>query len=190
MEEYWKDIPGLEGRYQASSLGRIRSLDMWVNSSYNSKQFRKGRIRKLSLSSRGYLSVTINIDNKMRNLQVHRLIAKTFIPNPAGFPMINHKDENPLNNKVENLEWCNAYYNSNFGTRNQRVSSSIRKLRLKRNNAIPVLQIDRLSNQIIAKYNSIDEAVWVCSLSTRSHISECCAGKRKTAHGFIWKRII
>ena len=47
---------------------------------------------------------------------VHRVVADAFIPNPNNYPCINHKDENPANNKVENLEWCTYKYNNNYGT--------------------------------------------------------------------------
>ena len=47
---------------------------------------------------------------------VHRLVAEAFIPNPEGLPHINHKDENPKNNRASNLEWCTQQYNCNYGT--------------------------------------------------------------------------
>ena len=46
---------------------------------------------------------------------IHRLVAKAFIPNPLNLEMVNHKDENPLNNSVHNLEWCTRSYNNSYG---------------------------------------------------------------------------
>ena len=185
MEE-WKDIPTLEGRYQASSKGRIRSLDMITN---NGTQLRKGKIRKLNKDKYGYFHVSIIQDGKTKFPFVHRLVAMTFIPNPNNYPQINHKDECKENNCIENLEWCDANYNTNYGTRNIRTSESLEKLNLHRNNAIPILQIDKKTKQIIKTYKSIDEAVEINGFPTRSHISECCSEKpkRKSAYGFIWK---
>ena len=52
---------------------------------------------------------------------VHRLAAQAFIPNPDNLPEINHKDENPGNNSVDNLEWCDRSYNNTYGTRQDKV---------------------------------------------------------------------
>lgn len=184
--EKWKDIPSLEGRYQASSKGRIRSLDTITN---NHRQLRRGKIRKLNKDKDGYLHVSIIQNGKTIFPFVHRLVAMTFIPNPNNFPQINHKDECKENNCIENLEWCDANYNTNYGTRNIRTSKSLKKLNLHRTNAIPILQIDKKTRQIVKTYNSIDEAVKANGFSTRSHISECCSekSKRKSAYGFMWR---
>jgi hypothetical protein len=66
--------------------------------------------------------VTICLDNKRRkNLLVHRLVAKAFIPNPKEYPIVNHKDENKSNNHMDNLEWCTYEYNNNYGTARKRA---------------------------------------------------------------------
>lgn len=70
----------------------------------------------------GYLKVRIK--NKL--VSVHRLVAEAFIPNPNNLPQVNHKDENKLNNDVSNLEWCDAKYNSSYGTRAERLSAALR----------------------------------------------------------------
>ena len=56
-------------------------------------------------------------EGKQNYLLGHRIVATTFIPNPDNLPQVNHKDENKLNNSVDNLEWCDEKYNSNYGTR-------------------------------------------------------------------------
>ena len=55
---------------------------------------------------------------------VHRLVAQTFIPNPENKPEVNHKDENPKNNHVDNLEWATREKNLNYGTRIQRIKET------------------------------------------------------------------
>ena len=62
-----------------------------------------------------------------KNFKVHRLVAEAFIPNPNNYPEINHIDSNPLNNKVDNLEWCNHKYNIRYsieeGNQTRRINT-------------------------------------------------------------------
>jgi hypothetical protein len=55
---------------------------------------------------------------------VHKLVAKAFIPNPNSYTEVNHKDENPLNNNVDNLEWCTHHYNMTYGTCQERARAT------------------------------------------------------------------
>ena len=102
MKEIWKDIPNYEGLYQASNLGRIKSIY------YNNK------ILKLNNDSNDYLQVWLCKNKKKKIYKVHRLVALTFIPNPNYLPFINHKDENKSNNNINNLEWCDGIYNARY----------------------------------------------------------------------------
>ena len=70
----------------------------------------------------GYMSVFLYNKDGRKMFFVHRLVALTFIPNPHNLPQVNHKDENTLNNRVENLEWCDAKYNTCYGTLRERAS--------------------------------------------------------------------
>lgn len=72
-----------------------------------------GRILKPEIRN-GYYSVSLMKNGKRRNYRVHRLVAEAFIPNPDNLPMVNHKDEDKLNNIVSNLEWCDNTYNSQY----------------------------------------------------------------------------
>lgn len=109
----WKDIPNYEGMYQVSNLGEVKSLN------YNHTKCAK--LLKISIDNYGYGTVTI--DGK--RVKVHRLVAQTFIPNPYNLPQVNHKNENKTDNRVSNLEWCDAKYNCNYGTRNLRMGNSL-----------------------------------------------------------------
>ena len=122
MKEIWKDIPDFEGLYQVSNLGNVKTLDKYVGTGikHNSKVKRKEKILK-QYNKRGYLQVSLSKNNKRYYFNVHRLVVQAFIPNLDNLPQVNHKDENPMNNCIENLEWCTAKYNCNYGTRNKRI---------------------------------------------------------------------
>lgn len=193
MEEIWKDITGYEGFYQASNLGRIRGLPRTV---YNTRGLYIGKvsyinnnynIMKLSkMNKYGYMSVRLKKNGKGKTLSVHRLIAKTFIPNPSNLPCVNHKDENPSNNCVDNLEWCTRKYNSNYGNCRSKISKALSG----RNNAIrykAVLQYD-LDGNFIQEYKSVKEANKKLGINIyNSGIPHCCGGRNKTAFGYVWK---
>ena len=130
MKEIWNDIEGLEGVYQVSNLGRVKSLDRYVNGRING---RKSYIKGCFLTPlcgcgrrKKYLHVNLCVNGKCKKYSIHQLVAKAFIPNPNNLPLVNHKDENPSNNFVDNLEWCDAKYNINYGTRNKRVSEKMK----------------------------------------------------------------
>lgn len=109
--EIWIDIPGYEGLYQASNLGRIKSYDRqeYIVNRWGSLTLRtkKGKIRAQQLcQSNNYYSCTLVNEQGQKRFYVHRLIALTFIPNPEDKEDVNHKDGDKLNNLLSNLEWC------------------------------------------------------------------------------------
>ena len=120
MEEVWKSIPGYPN-YEVSSEGRVRSLGRWENTKHGGRRYRKGRILKLVNRGRDYQCVGIFNENGHKLAAVHRLVAEAFIPNPDNLPCVNHKDEQPSNNVVTNLEWCSYEYNNSYGNHNMRI---------------------------------------------------------------------
>ena len=102
QEELWRDIPGFEGFYKASTLGRIKSL---------ARRGTYERILNPIINHSGYYNVSLSKYGKSKNYLVHQLVAKTFIPNPLNLIQINHKDGDKLNNKIDNLEWCTVQEN-------------------------------------------------------------------------------
>lgn len=114
--ENWKDIEGFEGYYQVSNFGRVRGLDRSIQSTQNNgcTVKRRGKIlnRKKACGS-GYIIHSLTKDNKSYYRKPHRLVAEAFLPNPDNLPQVNHKDGNKINNRLENLEWCTAKYNTN-----------------------------------------------------------------------------
>lgn len=173
--EKWKDVVGYEGIYQVSDLGRVRSLDRKTN--YG----RRCRGKMLSPApggrSGGYRSVQLfDLDGKGTRRYVHQLVAWAFIGAPLDGQQVNHIDEDPANNRADNLEWVTASENINHGTRCARDAASKSK---------PVQQIDA-SGVVISSYASATEAqrstgIW------RTHISACCLGKTETAGGYHWR---
>lgn len=174
MEEVWKDIKGYEGLYQVSNMGRVRSLDRYVNHNYVNKKLIKSKIRKFSTDKDGYKGVTLCKDGIQKTYKVHRLVAEAFLQNPNNLPFINHKDEDKTNNRVDNLEWCTHSYNINYGTRNKKVSTHFSK---------PVLQFTK-DGEFIKEYKSVTSAE---KQNLINHISCCCLGKLRHAGGYVWR---
>ena len=110
-DEEWRDIAGWEGMYQVSNKGRVRSLDRVVVKSDGSSALLKGKIISAS-KNMTHCNVQLYKDNKEYNKGVHRLVAQTFIPNPKNLPEVDHIDNNPFNNCVENLRWVSSKENA------------------------------------------------------------------------------
>ena len=102
----FKDIKDYEN-YQISDTGIV----------INKKTGRELKQQK----KKGYMNVSLFKNGLKKNKLVHRLVAEAFIENIKNYPQINHKDEDTLNNMVNNLEWCTAKYNSNYGTHKDKV---------------------------------------------------------------------
>lgn len=127
--EIWKDIPGYEGMYQVSSLGRVKSLPRQVWSPNNHTYMNwPGRILKPGKQGRRvkYLGVSLCKNGTAKRFLVHRLVAVAFLPNPDNLPWINHKDLNGLNNCVDNLEWCDPPYNNSYADRVERARETLK----------------------------------------------------------------
>lgn len=106
--EVWKPVKGYEGYYEVSNQGRVKSLVGWNGHKYvNREKIISGWKQKTSKDgSYQRFVVRLKKNGKGKELKVHRITAEAFIPNIGNKPNINHIDGNPLNNKVENLEWC------------------------------------------------------------------------------------
>lgn len=172
MEE-WRDVPGYEGLYMVSNMGEVKSIF-----------YHKGIILKSSAIKSGHSGVTLCKNGIRTRLSVHRIIAEAFIPNPDNLPQVNHKDENPRNNCVENLEWCTVKYNANYGTRNSRISKQmLNNPKISKS----IVQLDK-KNNIVCMYPSAAETDRQTGIG-RQNIIHCCLrdGHRKTAGGYKWE---
>lgn len=163
MNEVWKDIKGFEGKYQVSNLGRVKSLNY----------ARRGYPKILKPNSNHtYSFVNLSKNDIGKSYSIHRLVAEAFLDNPQNLPMVNHKDENRFNNRVDNLEWCTASYNINYGTRSEKVTHSLGK------------RVLCVETGII--YQSQGDAARKTGLS-QQNISMCCRKEYRTIGGFHWR---
>lgn len=192
--EIWKDIYGYEGIYQVSNFGQVRRLCKNDN-----------RVIKQEIN-RGYKRVCLSYKNVKKHFLVHRLVAFAFIPNPNNYPIINHKDENKLNNNVDNLEWCTYSYNLSYNGLRYKMAET------RKNNGYIVSDITRkkLSNINIGNKNHKKYQCYImCDKDTfkeihkfytildiekyfnkkikMSNIYSCIKGNKLTAYGFNWK---
>lgn len=170
MKEQWKDIPGYDGVYQVSNMGRVRSLNYvdWLG------HHRKGFIHKFSIAHRNHCQIAIRYRNQRRVYSLHRLVASAFIPNPDNLPDVNHKDENPLNNAVDNLEWCTVYYNNMYNGRNERIGKKLEK---------PVYVFTKAGHRYIFRSQRI--ASRMLGLN-EGHVHDCLVGKLNRHHGYTF----
>ena len=124
MDEIWKDIESTEGKYQISNLGRVRRVAYSYIDTYKSGRHRNKPMQLIATHiciGTGYCMFDTHQGNKRVRLSVHREVAKAFIPNPNNLPCVNHIDEDKTNNRVDNLEWCDYYYNNRYGTNRKRA---------------------------------------------------------------------
>jgi len=164
--EEWKDVNGYEGLYKISNYGRLISLHYYPYIS----------LHHPIISTSGYYRVTMSRNCIHRYMTIHKLVADAFIPNNLNLSCVNHKDENKLNNNVNNLEWCNHYYNNHYGTRSERHAKSISK---------KIYKIDIKSNKVISVYDSVKEAGNKNNINA-SNLS-FAAVNNVIRGGFIWK---
>lgn len=109
--EEWRTIKGYEGRYEVSNLGRVRSLTHLSWNGYTHWQ-KDGCILKPRIQNAAYYIVDLKLNGKCKTKLVHRLVAETFISD-IDTNVVNHIDENRLNNHVENLEIVSQNTNLN-----------------------------------------------------------------------------
>ena len=119
----WRPVVGYEGLYEVSNIGQVRSLN------YNRTGV-PGLLHpevKKSKGSLPYLRVIMHKDKRQKKFLVHRLVAQAFLQNPLNLPQVNHKDCNVQNNRVDNLEWCDARYNTTYGDAKKKMIDTKRR---------------------------------------------------------------
>lgn len=194
-------IPNTNRAYSISTEGQVLSNARLIKRPKHTggDYYVKDKILRCAINNKGYAYVDLRINNKTHRQLVHRLVALTYIPNPKNLPFVNHKDFNPLNNKVENLEWCTAAENAQYSARQghygvmseaKRASSAAPKPYLYR--SVDQFDIDGI---YIQKFASITAAAQHLhqegkvnnEQSAKGNITAVCKGKAHTCGGYKWR---
>lgn len=174
-KEIWKDIPGYEGYYEVSNLGRVKSVERIIINKQRPKKC-KAQIMK-SFIVHVYLSVGLRKGEKRMKL-VHRLVAQAFIPNPENKATVNHINGDKFDNNVKNLEWATQKENSHhawktglmhpaIGAKNAITKISddnVRKIRTLYNEGMKMKEISKLLSFTYGSIRGILKA------NTRKHV--------------------
>lgn len=178
--EEWRPVKGYESRYEVSNMGRVRNGD--------------GHILT-PIDRRGYLCLNFCVNGVRKDMKIHRLVAGAFIPNPGELPFINHKDEDKYNNRADNLEWCTAKYNCNYGTHNLRVaiSKTGKKMnwseeglnKLRQVHSKPVVGINKVTGEILRFSSAVDAGR--CGFD-RWCVQRAVNGHMKSYRGYEWHK--
>ena len=184
MEE-WRDIKGYEGFYQVSNMGNVRSVTHTVVYTDGRVGHYEGKLITPNNDKNGYKAVNLSKNGVVNHIDIHRLVAETFLPKDGERNVVNHKDGNKHNNTVENLEWVTYSENSKHAVRTGLLNmepfiiagSTARKKKIAQINA---------SGKTIKVFDSAVEAARQLGLST-GNISSCAHGIRKTSGGYRWQ---
>lgn len=162
MEEIWRDVVGYEGLYKISNFGNVFS-------NYVSRIIRPGTTRD------GYKYVFLSKNKEKKMNTIHRLVAKAFLDNPNNYPIVNHKDENPSNNRADNLEWCTVAYNNTYNNAHIKRAQFLSKR---------VYRYNKYGN-IFEEYASVQDASKILKVSS-GDIVDCCNGNLITYLNSVW----
>lgn len=184
-KEIWKDVRNFEGYYEVSNLGGLRRKSRYITDKNGVTRFWKGKVLKLHENIDGYYRCILSKEGKVTHDSIHRLVAESFIDNPNNYPVINHKDEDPSNNCVENLEWCTIEYNNAYGTRIKRMKNNKQFQQRHAENRMPVLKFS-LQGELLEKFKSLKEAYKSSEEYSKSGVHHCCTGRLNTYKGYFW----
>lgn len=205
MEEIWKDVPGYEGLYQVSNMGRVKSLartrDMNLPGR-NKPAPVPERILRYG-KSLGYQNVTLSKNGAVERIRVHKLVAMTFIPNPRFCTQINHKNGDKHDNRVENLEWCTPKENIRHAREtglikitpsfkgHHHTKEAIRRIKegnkwgTSKNHRV-IDQYDYGGSLFLRKWHGFVEIEKTLGFNCKN-VQACCKGRIKHAYGYSWR---
>ena len=168
--EEWRDVVGYEGYYMVSSFGRVISLkrDKYLYKNYNPKP---AMILKLQQRKNGYIGVYLHKEGKIKFADVHREVAKAFIPNPNNYPCIDHINTIKQDNNVDNLRWCTYAQNMNNPITRRKITRDLSVVGVRTDGSMVIY-----ASMQEAKKDGYNQAM----------ISECCNHNRKHHKGLQW----
>ena len=173
MNEEWRPIPGYEGYYEVSNIGRVRSLNRYTKSGWGTPVFHPSQMMKCRVVSNGYRHVKLTKDGRRCEPLVHRLVAEAFLPNPQNLPQVNHKDGDKSNDIVSNLEWCT---HSDNQLHSRRILKRVCGLPRKRVECIDTGEVFETAHHAARAYNLNPGGVYYV-----------CEGKNRHAGGMHFK---
>ena len=190
MKEEWKTIPDWD-LYEISNLGRLRGKDRIVNN-HGGPYVRKSKLLKPAKDKYGYYTFCFNQNGKKKNIKIHRLVAECFIPNPENKPCVNHIDNNPSNNRVDNLELCTHQENTDWMITQGRFDrtpewlDNLHKSQESTYKAVKGTNIATGETLYFNKLNSVNEMGFQPSC-----VCNCCSNKNGITqhHGYTWEYI-
>lgn len=182
MYELWKDVVGYEGFYKVSNLGRIKRVEH-----FDSKNHRYcERILSLNPQKNGYVRVHLSKNGIAEWKSLHRIVATAFVERKDGCDVVNHLDNNPSNNKAENLEWTTYKGNMEYASSQGRMRYNPKNLKkAQESNKKAVIAIKGSDTYYFSSQSEAAEALGV----RRSHISAACRkeyGYNKVG-GYEWE---
>jgi len=163
-EEQW--LPYKDSNYMVSNTGKVKN--------------KLGKLMKPIKQPTGYYKVMLYINGSYKNIWRYRLVAETFIDNPNKLPMVNHMDETHDNDRLDNLQWCSAKYNANYGTLKERKTG----IKIK---GAPVYAI--LPDGTDMYFDAMKHAEdFFGGPVTAAHIWNVIKGNQKTTGGLMFER--
>lgn len=164
--EQWKEVSNTNGKYSVSNYGSVRNNQT-------------GDLIPQYGNGVGYKKVGLWVDGATRKKYVHRLVAEAFIPNPNGYPEVNHKDGIRSHNHIDNLEWVTS-------SGNTLDAMDVRKTLIPWGNAPKAIMAIHEATGEITFYKSISEAER--ALDSR-HIVDVLKGRRQHVKGYSFRYV-
>lgn len=175
--EQWKDVPGYEGRYQVSNLGRVKALSFMQRWRHGLRRTKERILAQQTINS-GYRIVHLHLDGVRSAKTVHRLVAEAFCPGFDTALDVNHIDGDKQNNRAPNLEWLIRTANHDHA-----VSLGLNTM------AARVRGVS-IAGGAPVEFDSMAQAgLQLTGRRTASAVSACLNGRQQTAYGYIWSRL-
>lgn len=181
--EIWKAVPGYEGHYEVSSMGRVRSVDRITPHPRNKSMClpRRGRILRWEFDKYGYPVVTLSRESKTKTFKIHRIVALAFIPNPDNLPQVDHKNNLKYDNRPENLRWCTTQQNTAWRDEKNRPQVLCKETGAKFKNSYDA------AAWVIKKGLKTKKGIYTTNYKTVArNIRDACTNRIRTAYTFHW----